>query len=297
MGALFPGFAAHRIRTEDAEINLVVGGSGPPVLLLHGYPQTHAMWHRVAPGLAQRLTVVACDLRGYGDSSKPPGDPEHSRYSKRELAQDQVEVMAALGFERFALVGHDRGARVAHRLALDHPERVARLALLDIVPTLTLFAATNKDIALATYHWFFLSQPYDLPERLIGGEPVFFLHWHLRSWSGGDDSFFDSRAVAEYERCFGDPRTIHATCEDYRAGASTDLRHDEADLERKLECPLLVLWGERERGKAFYDVLGVWRERASDVRGHSLSCGHFLAEELPDETAAELLAFLGEGGW
>jgi haloacetate dehalogenase len=288
---MLDGFARERVGTGEVEIDLVRGGSGPPVLLLHGYPQTRAMWHLVAPRLAERFTIVAPDLRGYGDSSKPPGGPEHAEYSKRAMANDQVAVMTELGFDRFAVVGHDRGARVAHRLALDHPERVTRLAALDIVPTHAVFRSTNKELALSTYHWFFLSQPYDLPERLIGGDPSFFLRWHLCSWSGGRDEFFSAGALAEYERCFADPACIHATCEDYRAGASIDLEHDEADLDRKLDCPLLVLWGEGRLDRN-HDVLALWRERAADVRGRSLPCGHFLAEELPEETASELVAFL-----
>jgi haloacetate dehalogenase len=287
---VFEGFERATIATVGGEISLVHGGSGPPLLLLHGYPQTRAMWHRVAPLIAERFMLVIPDLRGYGDSSKPRGGPEHAEYSKRALAQDEVEVMAALGFDRFALAGHDRGGRVAHRLALDHPERVTKVAMLDIVPTRAAFAATNKEVAEGTYHWFFLSQPYDLPERLIGSDPSFFLRWHLRAWSGGRDDFFAPEALAEYERCFGDPACIHATCEDYRAAASIDLEHDEADLASKVSCPLLVLWGEGRLDRHF-DVLATWRERANDVRGGSLPCGHFLAEELPEETAAELLAF------
>ena len=292
---MLEGFVTERVRVPGAEINLARGGSGPPLLLLHGYPQTHAMWHRVAPRLAERFTVVAPDLRGYGDSSKPPSDPEHFAYSKRATAQDQVEVMAALGFERFAVVGHDRGARVAHRMCLDHPERVTRVALLDIIPTRAVFQAVNQRIATATYHWFFLIQPYDLPERLIGSDPEFFLRWHLRSWSGGEDGFFDPAAVAEYVRCFGDPATIHASCEDYRAGASIDLAHDEADLDRKVACPLLVLWGQKDPDKAGWGMVEAWRERAEDVRGRALPSGHFLAEERPEETLAELVPFLAEG--
>lgn len=289
---MFEGFARKRVHTGEVEIDLLRGGSGPPVLLLHGYPQTRAMWHLVAPRLAERFTVVAPDLRGYGDSSKPPAGPEHLEYSKRAMAADQVMLMTEFGFDRFAVVGHDRGGRVAHRLALDHPERVTRLVVLDIVPTHAVFRSTNKELALSTYHWFFLSQPFDLPERLIGGGPSFFLRWHLRSWTGGRDEFFAPEALAEYERCFADPACIHATCEDYRAGASIDLEHDESDLDRKLSCPLLVLWGEGRLDRHF-DVLALWRERAEDVRGRPLPGGHFLAEELPDETAAELLAFLG----
>jgi haloacetate dehalogenase len=288
---MFEGFSRERVDTGDAEISFVRSGSGPPVLLLHGYPQTHVMWHQVAPRLAERCTVVAPDLRGYGDSSKPPGDPEHLAYSKRSMAGDLVRLMTGLGFHRFAVVGHDRGGRVAHRLALDHPDRVTRAAVLDIVPTYAVFRSTNKELAFSTYHWFFLSQPFDLPERLIGGDPSFFLRWHLRAWSGGRDDFFAPQALAEYERCFGDAACIHATCEDYRAGASIDLEHDQADLDDKLACPLLVLWGEGRLDRHF-DVLALWRERAADVRGRSLPCGHFLAEELPEETASELVSFL-----
>ena len=288
---MFDGFERASIRTAEAELALVRGGSGPPLLLLHGYPQTHVMWHRVAPSLAERFTLVIPDLRGYGDSSKPRGSSDHVEYSKRTLARDQVELMAALGFDSFAVTGHDRGGRVAHRLALDHPERVTKVAVLDIVPTRAVFARTDKELAFGVYHWFFLAQPFDLPERLISGDPSFFLRWHLRSWSGGRDDFFAPEAVAEYERCFADPACIHATCEDYRAGASIDLEHDEADLDRKLSCPVLVLWGEG-RLDLFFDVLETWRQCAADVRGRSLPCGHFLAEELPGETAAELLAFL-----
>src|SRR4051812_35436624 len=250
------------------------------------------MWHAVAPRLAERHTVVLPDLRGYGDSSKPEGDPEHERYSKRALARDQVEVMTELGFERFGLVGHDRGARVAHRLALDHPQRVERLAILDIVPTRAVFEGVDKRVAIGTYHWFFLAQPEPLPERLIEADPSFWLRWHLRSWSGGTDAFFDAAALAEYERCFADPACIHASCEDYRAGATIDLRHDEADLDLRVGCPLLALWGGRAGIARAFNVLGAWRERALHVDGRPLEAGHFLAEELPGEVAAELLAFL-----
>ncbi len=293
---MFEGFSQQRVATGGAEIAVWQGGSGPPVLLLHGYPQTHVMWHAIAPVLAERFTVVAPDLRGYGDSSKPPGDADHATYSKRALAADQVEVMQALGYERFALVGHDRGGRVAHRLVLDHPERVTKLTLLDIVPTWEVFQATNTQIATSTFHWFFLIQPDGLPERMIGADPAYFLHRMLGRWSAG--AYFDPEAVAEYERCFGDPATIHATCEDYRAGASIDLAHDEVDLGRTVDVPLLVLWGARGHLVPLFDVIRVWGERFPDVRGRSLDCGHFLAEERPEETATELLAFLDdpEGG-
>lgn len=287
---MLDGFTRTRVTTSGAEIAVAHAGSGPPVLLLHGYPQTHAMWHRVAPALAETHTVVCPDLRGYGASSKPPGGGDHAGYSKRELARDQVEVMAALGFERFALVGHDRGGRVSHRLALDHPERVERLALLDIVPTHTVFANVDQAVATGTYHWFFLIQPEPLPERLIGNDPEFFLRWHLRSWSAGRDDFFDPAAVAAYVEAFRDPATIHATCEDYRAGASIDLVHDEADLDRRVECQLLVLWGARGKPQ---DLAAIWRDKATNVDGLPLDCGHFLAEERPDEVVAALRRFLG----
>ena len=290
---IFDGFLAGRIRAAGAAIHVVHGGQGPPVLLLHGYPQTHAMWHRVAPVLAREFTVVAPDLRGYGDSDKPPGAPDHSTYSKRAMAADQVEVMRALGFERFAVVGHDRGARVAYRLALDHPERVSRLATLDIVPTLTTFQRTDKAMATATFHWFFLIQPFDLPERMIGADPAFWLRTLLGRWSGGRLDAFDPAALAEYERCFSDPASIHATCEDYRAGATIDCQMDEADLgRRKIACPMLVLWGSGRRGRHPDDVVGEWRKWAADVRGHAIECGHFLPEEKPAETAAALREFL-----
>jgi haloacetate dehalogenase len=283
------GFSTRRVSTSGAELHVATGGSGPPLLLLHGYPQTHLMWHLVAPALAERFTVVCPDLRGYGASSKPPGDPEHATYSKRASAQDQVELMALLGHERFLLAGHDRGARVAHRLALDHPERVERVALLDIVPTYDVFAAVDRTVAMGTYHWFFLAQPYDLPERLIAGEPELFLRWHLRSWSGGVDDFFHPDAVAAYVEAFSDPATIHATCEDYRAGATIDLEHDAADRKQRVRCPTLVLWGARTKPG---DLLAAWRERTTELEGHALDCGHFLAEERPAETAAALAAFL-----
>jgi haloacetate dehalogenase len=262
------------------------------LLLLHGYPQTHLMWHKVAPVLAERFTVVCPDLRGYGDSARPPSDPAHEVYCKRSNARDMVAVMRALGFERFLLAGHDRGGRVAHRLALDHPERLEKLAVLDIVPTRTLFRATNQAIAQGYYHWFFLAQPYDLPERLIGGDPVYYLHWMLGRWGTGLEHFAPA-ALAEYERCFRDPAVIHASCEDYRAAATIDLEHDEADLAtKKIDCPLLALWGARGLMERHFDVLATWRERAGgEVSGRALACGHFLPEELPEETAAELLAF------
>lgn len=287
---MFEGFEKRRVATSETEIALRVGGAGPPLLLLHGYPQTHVMWHRIAPALAERFTVVCADLRGYGDSGKPKGGSDHAAYSKRAMARDQVEVMAALGFERFSLCGHDRGARVAHRLALDHPERVERIAVLDIAPTLRMYADTDRAFATAYYHWFFLIQPAPLPERLIGGDPAFWLRSCLGKW-GRDEGAFAPEALAEYERCFADPAAIHATCEDYRAAAGIDLEHDRADLGTRLPMPLLVLWGEKGLVGRTWDAPAVWRERAAAVQGAALPCGHFLPEEAPDETLAALRAF------
>ncbi|HZA65877.1 MAG TPA: alpha/beta hydrolase [Geminicoccaceae bacterium] len=289
---MFEGFETRDVLTGETSIRVRIGGSGPPVLLLHGYPQTHAMWHRVAPVLAERCTVVCADLRGYGDSGKPASDPEHAAYCKRASAGDMVAVMAGLGFSRFKVAGHDRGGRVAHRLALDHPERLEALAVLDIVPTRTVFGATDQALATAYYHWFFLVQPYDLPERLIGADPVYYLRRKLGAWAALEQ--FAPEALAEYERCFADPAVIHASCEDYRAAASIDLAHDEADLDRRIQCPLLALWGGRGVIEKHFDVLATWREKAAGpVGGRALDCGHFLAEERPEETARELLTFFG----
>jgi len=288
---VFEGFERIQIETSGATINAVRGGEGPPVLLLHGYPQTLAMWHLIAPRLTASFTVVATDLRGYGDSSKPEGREEHAGYSKRAMAADQVEVMRTLGFGSFAVLGHDRGGRVAHRMALDHPQSVTRLAVLDIVPTRHVFETVDKELAMAYYHWFFLSQPYDLPERLIGADPDYYLRRKLGGWWTGFGSWA-SEAYAEYERCFRDSRTIHASCEDYRAATTIDLEHDGADRDRKVGCPLLALWGEQGVVERLYDVLGVWRGYASEVRGRALPCDHYLAEERPEETAEELVTFL-----
>ena len=289
---LFPGFATHRIQTSQAEIRCVVGGDGPPLLMLHGYPQTHAMWHKVAPALAHRFTVVCADLRGYGDSSKPASDTTHAAYSKRAMAADMVELMRDLGHVRFFLAGHDRGARVSHRLCLDHPEVVLRAAVLDISPTRTMFAKTDQAFATAYYHWFFLIQPFDYPERMIGADPVYYLHHKLGSWDT-DIAHFDPRAMAEYVRCFHDPATIHATCEDYRAAASIDLTHDAEDADRRVGCPLLVLWGEKGVVHRLFDPLADWRAVAGDVQGRALPCGHYLAEEQPSATHNELERFFG----
>ncbi len=289
-----PGFDLRDVAASGARIRGAVGGeaSGRPVLLLHGHPQTHVTWHRVALGLVEAgYSVVAPDLRGYGDSGKPPGGENHVNYSKRAMALDQVEVMRSLGFRRFAVIGHDRGARVAHRMALDHPEAVDRLALLDIAPTATMYARTDKEFATRYFWWFFLIQPYDLPERMIGSDPDYFLRRHVAGQTKTSGAL-DEAVVQEYLRCYRDPATIHAICEDYRAAATIDLEHDAADAERKVAAPLLALWGARGTVGALYDVLATWREKASDVRGRALDCGHSLQEERPEETLAELLRFL-----
>ena len=292
----FPGFEPRRIATSGAEINLVIGGSGPPLLLLHGYPQTQLMWRKLAPRLAGEFTVVVPDLRGYGDSSKPPAGADNAGYSKRALALDQVETMKALGFERFAVAGHDRGARVTHRLARDHPDRVERLALLDIVPTLYRFETIDQKAATSSWHWFFLIQPRGFPERLIGSEGEFFLR-HQLSTLLRDPAKLEPEAFAEYLRCFRNPETIRATCDEYRAGASIDLVHDRADRGRKLTMPLLVLWGERSSQGSGYDVLSVWHDHAENVTGQAVASGHFLPEEAPEETYQALRGFFaGEPG-
>ena len=290
--SLFPGFIRTRVRTSGATINLVIAGDGPPVLLLHGYPQTHAMWHKVAPSLARDYTVVCADLRGYGDSSKPKGVPGHANYSKRAMALDMAEVMQTLGFPRFHLVGHDRGARVAHRLARDHSRRVQSLTVLDISPTLKMYQSTNMQFAKAYYHWFFLIQKAPLPERMLAGQVPWYILRRLGRGPSGV-KHFDKRAIAEYVRAFKDPRTIHATCEDYRAAATIDLVHDRKDFRKKLQMPVLALWGKHGVVEALFNCLSDWREVASDVRGRALQCGHFIPEEKPKELLAELRRFLG----
>lgn len=288
---LLPGFVMRDVETQGARIHLAMAGSGPPLLLLHGHPQTHVTWHKIAPRLAERFTVVAADLRGYGDSSKPPGGENHVNYSKRAMAADQAQAMRALGFDRFAVVGHDRGGRVAHRLALDCPNAVDKLAVLDIAPTATMYARTDKEFATRYFWWFFLIQPEPLPERLIGADPEFFLRQHVEFQSKTPGSTSEA-AFAEYLRCFRDPATRHAICEDYRAAATIDLEQDGADADRRVEAPLLALWGAKGTVGTLYDVLETWREKAMNVRGRALDCGHNLQEEAPDEVLEELLAFL-----
>jgi haloacetate dehalogenase len=261
------------------------------VLLLHGYPQTHAMWHAVAPELADQFSVVCPDLRGYGDSDKPFGDADHVAYSKRTMATDNVEVMRSLGFDRFAVAGHDRGGRVALRMALDYPDVVSHLAVLDIVPTKTIYDTIDRRRAATVWRYFYLIQPFDLPERMIGASREWYLRWTLDEWcqTAGAPT---EEAIAEYLRSF-DQATIHASCEDYRAGATIDLADDATAADRPLRCPTLVLWSNTGLGRQ-YDVNGIWSERAPNLRCRALECGHFLAEERPEETTSELLAFLSE---
>jgi haloacetate dehalogenase len=276
--------------SERIAIRAAVGGAGPPLLLLHGHPQTHATWRKIAPILARHFTVVAADLRGYGDSGKPEGGANHEAYSKRAMAQDQVTLMRLLGYERFGVAGHDRGARVIHRMALDHPAAIDRLALIDIAPTATMYAQTDMAFATRYFWWFFLIQPAPLPERMIGADPEFFLRKHIDGQSKTPGAT-EPAAFAEYLRCYKDPATRHAICEDYRAAASIDLVHDAADAEARIEAPLLAIWGGQGTVGALYDVLATWRAKARHVTGRAFDCGHTLQEERPEETAAELLAF------
>ncbi len=282
---MFEGFELATVDTGEATIRVRHGGTGPPLLLLHGHPQTHVMWHAVAPRLAERFTVVCADLRGYGGSSKPPTTPDHEPYSKRAMARDQIRVMAELGFEQFSVAGHDRGGRCAYRMALDHPGRVLELAVLDIIPTGEAWRRADMAFGLGFWHWFFLAQPAPLPERLIGASPDAFYFRAGRE-------LFAPEALEAYLRSVRDPATIHAMCEDYRAGATIDFELDEADRgKRRIACPVLALWSARGELEEWYDVLAIWRGWADDVRGRALDCGHFMAEEAPEEIASELAAF------
>ncbi len=287
---MFSNFIAQKIKLADVTLQVRIGGSGPPLLLLHGYPQTHVMWHKVAPDLASHFTVICPDMRGYGDSDAPASDSLHLPYAKRTVAQELVALMSHLGFDNFMAAGHDRGGRVLHRLLLDHPDRVSRAAMLDIVPTRHIFETINQQMATIYEHWFFLIQPGGFPERLIGKDSDYYLKTKLHRWSA-DPSTFTPAAMAEYLRCFRRPAVIHGTCEDYRAAASIDLETDRANLNQKVECPLLVLWGKKGAMEKHYDVLQVWRGYAAQIWGKALPCGHFLPEEAPTETVQALLDF------
>ena len=283
---MFEGFRTETVDVGGAEILTRTAGSGPPLLLLHGNPQTHVMWHLVAPGLAENFTVVVTDLRGYGDSSKPPTSEDHEPYSKRVMARDQISVMKHFGFDRFALCGHDRGGRVGYRMALDHPGVVTKLAVLDIVPTWEAFSRAGMSFGLGYWHWFFLAQPHDLPERMLGEDAASFL------FRGGSETFYPE-AMQEYRRCLRNPETVHAICEDYRAAATIDFAHDTEDREagRRISCPLLALWGNRGNLEEWYDVPDIWRGWADSVEGRAIDCGHYIPEEAPGETLAEIRTF------
>ena len=289
---MFQGFVEDRIDGEGAKIFVRRAGpeGAPPVVLLHGYPQTSAMWNGVAPILAQSFQVICPDLRGYGRSDKPPSDEAHSRYSKRAMARDIVAVMNNLGHDRFLVGAHDRGARVAHRLGLDHPEKVTAMTLLDIAPTREMYAGTNTKFATSYWHWFFLIQKHPIPEQIIGADPKNF--WKLKCFNQAKgDNPFSPEALAEYLTAFSDPETIHATCEDYRAAASIDIEHDDHDGTRKLSMPIQTLWAKRGVIEACFDALDLWRQRAGPVEGEALDATHYMAEEIPYDIAARMTDF------
>jgi len=297
LGAPFAGFATHALETPRGTVHARVGGTGPPVLLLHGYPQSHVMWRAVAPLLAARHTVVAADLAGYGASFRPAPAADHAAHGKRAMALDQVEAMAALGFDRFAVAGHDRGGRVGYRMALDHPAAVEQLAVLDIVPTGEVWRRADAAFARGYWHWAFLAQPAPLPERLIAGDPDAFFDLHVRGRMGlgREPQRYPPDVLDLYRRVLRDPATVEGMCEDYRAGASVDVADDDADRDagRQIACPVLVLWAAGGGLPGFYgDPLDLWRPWAPDVRGRPVDASHFMAEDRPEEVAQELLAFL-----
>ena len=291
---LLPGFEYRRMDVAGITVNYAIRGSGPPLLLLHGYPENHLMWRHVAPDLAREHTVVLADLRGYGDSGKPVPDAAGNLYSKRFMARDQVGLMRQLGFGQFQLVGHDRGARVAHRLVLDHPGTVTRLAVLDIVPTRHVLGNVTRAMATAYYHWFFLTAPNGISEHMIAADPGYWVRSFIIGPLLGEGASIEPEVMEDYIRCFRDPGTIAGSCGDYRSGASTDLVHDEETFAvgQKIECPVLALWGEQAFVGRGYEPLSVWRQYAVDVRGHALPTGHFLPEEAPDLVSAALRKFL-----
>ena len=290
---MFEHFEKNRVAVDGIHINYVKGGVGPALLLLHGHPQTHAIWHKVSAELAKHFTVIAADLRGYGDSDKPVGLADHSNYSKRTMANDYIGLMKALGFDRFSVLAHDRGARVAYRMALDHPEAVTKLVTLDIAPTLAMYEKTTMEFAMAYYHWFFLIRPTPFPETLINSHPEEYLRTTIGGRSAGLAPF-TAEAYAEYLRCIKDPATIHGICEDYRASAGIDLEHDRADIAagRKIECDMLALWGAHGAVGKCFDPLAEWQKIARNVRGKALPCGHYIPEESPELLLAEALPFL-----
>ncbi len=292
---MFAGFEQHVAEVNGTQINYVRGGAGPALLLLHGHPQTHVIWHKVAQQLASRFTVIAADLRGYGDSGKPPGLPDHANYAKRVMGRDQIDLMAQLGFDRFFLMGHDRGGRVAYRMALDHPEAIRKLVLLDIAPTLAMYEKTTMEFATAYYHWFFLIRPAPFPELLLSAHPEHYLKYTIGGRSAGLAPF-TPEAYAEYLRCLQDPATIHGICEDYRASAGIDLDHERSDLAagKKIQCETLVLWGAQGVIEKCFDPLSEWQRLAVSVSGKALDCGHYIPEEAPDALLAEVLPFFAD---
>jgi haloacetate dehalogenase len=294
---LFPGYESRFTETSAGKIFARIGGTGSPVLLLHGYPESNVMWHRLAPLLADQYQLIIPDLPGYGQSDAPEGGPKHAPYDKRSMAWAMIELMEQLGHKQFAIVGHDRGGRVAYRLALDHPERVTKISTLDIVPTWEMWSGLNAKRAMKVFHWTFLAQPFPLPEMLIGKAPVEYLEWKMLAWNGkGENSVFDPRALDHYRAAFAQPARLHATCEDYRAGQTTDFEYDDADRKagRKIAAPFLALWGTSGIPAAGESPLDVWKRWAMNVSGKPIQCGHFLPEEAPQETAAELLPFLAK---
>ncbi len=291
---MFEGFERRRIQVGEVTINCVTAGKGPPLLLLHGYPQNLAMWAKAAPFLAEQFTVVCADLRGYGDSSKPKCAPDNSNYAFRAMAADQVAVMRQLGFDRFHVVGHDRGGRTAHRMALDHPDAVASLAVLDIVPTWTMFMDTTRQIAGTYWHWYFLSQPAPFPEHMIGLDPDFFYETCLVGWGATRVEDFDAEMLTDYRRCWRDPAMIHGTCSDYRAAATIDLEHDGADIEKKVLCPTLAVFGANGTMAKNFDIPAEWRKRCANIKVESLPGGHFFIDQLPEATARVIARFVGD---
>tara|TARA_B100000686_G_C16803998_1_gene988419 strand:- start:103 stop:972 length:870 start_codon:yes stop_codon:yes gene_type:complete len=288
---MFKNFQLSNKKVNGVKINFRIGGTGKPLLLLHGYPQTHIMWREIAPSLAKNFTVICSDLRGYGDSDKPASDKEHKTYSKTVMAKDQHELMKSLGYNEYFVIGHDRGARVAHRMAIDYQGSVLKLVVLDIVPTLHVFENTEQNLARRYYHWYFLIQPFPHPETLIANSAEFYLKSKLAMW-GSREGFIKNEILDEYLRCFANKDTIHATCEDYRAGASIDLIEHKRDFNKKIVCPLLVLWGKKGTVEELYNPIKVWNDWALNVRGNSLDCGHFLPEEKPEDTYNAIINFL-----
>lgn len=292
---MFAGFERHNTKVNGVNITYIKGGQGPALLLLHGHPQTHVIWHKVADTLAQHYTVIASDLRGYGDSDKPQGLPDHSNYSKRVMGEDQIALMQQLGFDQFLLMGHDRGGRVAYRMALDHPEVIRKLVVLDVAPTLAMYEKANRAFATAYYHWFFLTRPAPFPETLINSHPDVYLQHTIAGRSAGMKPF-TPEAYAEYLRCLRDPATIHGICEDYRASAGIDLEHERADLTagNKIQAPMLALWGKHGVIEQCFQPLDEWQHLAANVRGHALDCGHYIPEDEPQLLLDEVLPFLAD---